>query len=340
MTMQDVARHAGVALSTVSATLTAARPVSAGTRARVEASMTELGYRPNALARGLASKRSHVLALAFPMGPAGLSRTSAEFVIGATEAAQDRGYQLVLWPFATDDAAGLLDVARQGLADGVLLMEVGTGDARVRALAEAGIPQALIGRTGDDGLPVVDIDFDATVVAAVQHLSGLGHRRIAFVNHAEHRVTEGHGPTVRAGEAYRRIVAGLGLPAQEVFAEESVAGGRVVAAQLLDAPQPPTAVLVMNEEAAFGLVAEFAARGVAIPGDVSVAAVVSTPAVAGQTVPPLTTWHAPGVALGRAGVDLLLSVLGTGEVPAPTLIGCGLVDLGSTGPAPRGGPHP
>lgn len=338
--MQDVARHAGVALSTVSATLTAARPVSAGTRARVEASMTELGYRPNALARGLASKRSHVLALAFPMGPAGLSRTSAEFVIGATEAAQDRGYQLVLWPFATDDAAGLLDVARQGLADGVLLMEVGTGDPRVRALAEAGIPQALIGRTGDDGLPVVDIDFDATVVEAVQHLSGLGHRRIAFVNHAEHRVTEGHGPTVRAGAAYRRILAGLALPAQEVFAEESVAGGRVAAARLLDSAQPPTAVLVMNEEAAFGLVAEFAARGVTIPGDVSVAAVVSTPAVAGQTVPPLTTWHAPGVALGRAGVDLLLSVLGTGLVPAPTLIGCGFVDLGSTGPAPAGGPHP
>jgi hypothetical protein len=63
--------------------------------------------------------------------------------------------------------------------------------------------------------------------------------------------------------------------------------------------------------------------------------VVSSPAVAGQTVPPLTTLHAPGAQLGRAGVDALLALLGTGEVPAPVLEPCRLVDLGSTGPAPR-----
>lgn len=336
--MQDVARHAGVALSTVSATLTAARPVSADTRARVEASMAVLGYRPNALARGLATKRSRVLALAFPMGPAGLSRTSAEFVLGATEAAQDRGYQLVLWPFAADAAGALLDVARQGLADGVLLMEVGLADPRVSALLAAGIPLTLIGRTAQDGLPVVDVDFDATLTAAVQHLAGLGHRRIALVNHDAHRVADGHGPTVRAGRAFHRVSASLGLDVRELFAAESVAGGRLAAEDLLDGPEAPTAVIVMNEEAAFGLAAEFAARGVRIPADLSVVAVVSTPAVAGQTVPPLTTWHAPGADLGRAGVDTLLTVLDTGEVPEPVLIGCGLVDLGSTGPATVVGP--
>lgn len=334
VTMQDVARHAGVALSTVSATLTAARPVSAATRARVETSMTALGYRPNALARGLATKRSRVLALAFPMGPAGLSRTSAEFVLGATEAAQDRGYQLVLWPFAADAAGPLLDVAAQGLADGVLLMEVGLADPRVQALGEAGIPVTLIGRTAQDGLPVVDVDFEATLNAAVQHLAGLGHRRIALVNHAAHRVVEGHGPTIRAGQAYHRASTALGLTPRELHAGESVAGGRLAAEELLDGPASPTAVIVMNEEAAFGLVAELAARGIRVPGEMSVAAVVSTPAVAGQTVPPLTTWHAPGSALGRAGVNTLLTVLDTGQVPEPVLIGCGLVDLGSTGPAP------
>ncbi|MEV7974320.1 LacI family DNA-binding transcriptional regulator [Cellulomonas sp. NPDC089187] len=332
--MQDVARHAGVALSTVSATLTAARPVSAATRARVQASMAELGYRPNALARGLATKRSHVLALAFPMGPAGLSRTSAEFVLGATEEAQGRGYQLVLWPFAAADAVGLLDVAAQGLADGVLLMEVALTDPRVRALTAAGIPQALIGRTVDAGLPVVDIDFDATLSAAVRHLAGLGHRRIAFINHAPHRVTEGHGPTVRAAEAYRRSCAALGIQARELHVDESVPGGRLAVEDLFDRAEPPTALIVMNEDAAFGVMAELGARGVRVPADLSVVAVISTPAVAGQSVPPLTTWHAPGVALGRAGVDTLLTLLDTGEVPAPVLIGCELVDLGSTGPVP------
>lgn len=345
VTMQDVARRAGVALSTVSATLTTSRPVSAATRARVEAAMTELGYRRNALARGLATRRSHVLALTHPVGPAGLSRTSAEFLLSAAAVAQARGYQLVLWPFAADDADGVLEVARQGLADGVLVMEVHRDDVRVRRLREAGVPVALIGRTDapdDAALPSVDVDFDATLVEAVEHLVALGHRRIAFVNHAEHRLAEGHGPTVRAAAAFERTAALHDLASTQVFADESVAGGRTATARLLDGPGPaPTAVVTMNEDATFGVVAELAARRVDVPGTVSVLAVVSSPAVTGQTVPPLTTLHAPGARLGRAGVDALLALIETGSAPLPVLERCRFVDCGSTAAPPAGtGRHP
>lgn len=339
VTMQDVARRAGVALSTVSATLTSARPVSAATRARVQAAMDELGYRPNALARGLASRHSRVLALTYPVGASGLSRTSAEFVLGAAAGAQERGYQLVLWPFAVDDEAGVLEVARQGLAEGVLVMEVHLEDARVRGLRAAGVPTALIGRTaGDTDLPSVDVDFEATLHDAVEHLVALGHRRIAFVNHAAHRVAEGHGPTVRAAAAYERAMRLRGLTSRQVHAEESVTGGRVAVRLLLADAEAPTAVVTMNEDATFGVVAELGARGVAVPGDVSVLAVVSSPAVTGQSVPPLTTLHAPGAELGRAGVDVLLALLGVGTPPPPAVLACRLVDCGSTGPAPTGTP--
>ncbi|VTR77598.1 LacI family DNA-binding transcriptional regulator [Cellulomonas hominis] len=335
VTMQDVARRAGVALSTVSASLTGARPVSVATRARVTAAMDELGYRPNALARGLASRRSRVLALTYPVGDAGLSRTSAEFVLGAAEVAQQRGYQLVLWPFAVDDAEGIVEVARQGLADGVLLMEVHLDDVRVRALRAAGVPVALIGRTaGDADLPSVDVDFAATLSEAVAHLADLGHRRIAFVNHAAHRVAEGHGPTVRASAAYEQAMTDRGLTPVQVHAEESVPGGRAALAGLLGSGDRPTAVITMNEDATFGVVAELAARGVTVPDGLSVLAVVSSPAVAGQTVPPLTTMHAPGARLGAAGVDALLALLDDGSTPPPALVPCRLVDCGSTGPAP------
>jgi DNA-binding LacI/PurR family transcriptional regulator len=341
VTMQDVAQRAGVALSTVSATLTGARPVSVATRARVEAAMDELGYRPNAMARGLASRRSHVLALTFPIGTAGLSRTSAEFVLAAAEVAQERGYRIVLCPGPVEDAAGVVEVARTGLADGVLLMEVHLADPRVRELRAAGVPMALIGRTdGDLDVPAVDIDFAATLEAAVEHLVGLGHRDIAFVNHAAHRVAEGHGPTVRASAGYGLSMRERGLVPVEVFAEESVAGGRRAAADLLDgADLPagaarPTAVMVMNEDATFGVMAELAARRIAVPDDLSVLAVVSTPAVCEQTVPPLSTMHAPGARLGAAGVDALLALLGTATVPPPEIVPCRLVDSGSTGPVP------
>jgi DNA-binding LacI/PurR family transcriptional regulator len=67
--------------------------------------------------------------------------------------------------------------------------------------------------------------------------------------------------------------------------------------------------------------------------------------VSGQTVPPLTTLHAPGAQLGRAGVDALLALLDTGTPPPPALLPCRLVDCGSTGPVPApepalAGAHP
>lgn len=336
--MQDVARRAGVALSTVSATLSASRPVSAATRARVQAAMDELGYRPNMLARGLASRRSRVIALTYPVGEAGMSRTSADFVDGAAKAARDRGYQLVLWPFDVEATDPLLDAAGQGLADGVLLMEVHADDARVRTLHGAGIPLALIGRTGQDtDLPVVDIDFEATLRQTVAHLAALGHREIVMLNHDAARLAAGHGPTLRASAAYADACAAHAITVREHFVEESVDGGRRAAARVLDGPTPaPTAVVVMNEDATFGLMAELATRRVDVPTDLSVLALVSSPGVAGLTVPPLTTFDAPGARLGRAGVDALLRLLETGQVPEPVLVPCDLVDSGSTAPVPAG----
>lgn len=343
VTMQDVADRAGVALSTVSAALNGTRPVAAATRRRVEEASKSLGYSRNALARGLASRRSGILALTYPVGEAGLSRTVTEFVQGAVDAARDHGRHLVLWPCAVDDGASVTAVAREGLAEGVLVMEVHLQDARVQALREAGIPVALVGRTEDVvNLPVVDIDFEATLDDALDHLVGLGHRRIGFVDHAPARHDAGHGPTVRAAEAYRRAVARHGLEAHVVLAEESVDGGRAATAELVGGPARATALVVMNEEAGFGVVADLLARGLRIPQDVSVLSVVSSPSVGRLTVPPLTTLHAPGAVLGRAGVEALLTFLEGGQVTEPVLVACDLVEGGSTAPAPgrRATDHP
>lgn len=344
VTMQDVADRAGVALSTVSATLNGSRPVAVETRRRVEDASAELGYSRNALARGLASRRSGILALTYPVGEAGLSRTVTEFVQGAVDAARDHGRHLVLWPCAVDDGQSVTAVAREGLAEGVLVMEVHLHDARVRALREAGVPVALVGRSdGESDLPVVDIDFDATLEEAVEHLVALGHRRIGFIDHAAARHEAGHGPTVRAAQAYRRAVGSRGIDAHVVLAEESVEGGRSATRTLVAGPARSTALVVMNEDAAFGVVAELSERGLRVPQDVSVLSVVSSPAVAQLTVPPLTTLHAPGATLGRAGVEALLALLDDGEVPAPVLVPCRLVDGASTAAAPADRPahdHP
>jgi DNA-binding LacI/PurR family transcriptional regulator len=146
-TMQDVARFAKVSLSTVSYAMSDARPVSAATKARIESAMQELGYHRNEAARSLASRRSRVLALTFPAMQQGLSGTVSEFVASAAETAASHGYHLVLWPFGAHQPLEIRDLAQQGMADGVLLMEVRLEDPRVEALRESGVPFTMIGRT-------------------------------------------------------------------------------------------------------------------------------------------------------------------------------------------------
>ncbi|WP_166849631.1 LacI family DNA-binding transcriptional regulator [Isoptericola sp. BMS4] len=341
-TMQDVARLAGVSLSTVSYALSGHRTVSAATRERIVSAMEELGYQPNAMARGLASRRSRVLALVYPAAERGLGGTVAEFVSAAAEAAREKGHHLVLWPFRTDQADEVRDLVLQGMADGVLVMEVTLDDPRVTTLRDAGVPFTMIGRTRDvAGLPSVDVDFERTTREAVDHLVGLGHRHLAFVNHSEATAAEGYAPTFRAEEGFAAAVRAHGLEPVVRRVDESPQAGREAAAELLDRSPRPTAVVTMNEIATFGVVAELQQRGIGVPDEMSVLAIVTSPGVADMSNPPLTTMHSPGADLGRLAVATLLSqVAGDPPPAAATLIPCTLEPGRSVGPAPGAPPAP
>ncbi|MGV8966779.1 MAG: LacI family DNA-binding transcriptional regulator [Cellulomonas sp.] len=334
-TMQDVARLANVSLSTVSYALSDTRPVSASTKERIEAAMVELGYHRNAAARSLASHRSHVLALIFPAMQQGLGGTVTEFVASAAETARQSGYQLVLWPFGASQSREIRDLAQQGQADGVLLMEVRLDDPRVDALRAAGVPFTMIGRTAHVAdLSYVDIDFAQTTEDAVAYLADLGHERIAFVNHSAASRDEGYGPTIRADDGYGAAMRRRGLEPQAILCDENPAAGRAATVELLTRDPHLTAVITMNEIATFGVTVELQSHGLQIPQDVSVLAIVTSPGVGAMSNPPLTTMHAPGSALGRLGVQSLLALLQVNETPPidPVLLPCPLEPGGSTGP--------
>lgn len=334
-TIADVARHAGVSVSTVSYALSGSRPISAATRERVEASMKELGFQPNAIARSLAARRTHVIALVYPEVERGVGGTGGEFVRSAAEHARTQGYQLVLWPFRSDEAHEVLNLARQRMADGVLVMEVVTDDRRIAMLEEAHIPYAMIGRTQDvETRPSVDVDFDTTVEQAVAHLVAQGHSHIAFVNHSQAMLDAGYGPAVRAAAAFDRVMAERGLVPLSRPCEDSPALGRTVTAELLAADPGLTAVVTMNELATFGVYAELQSRNLVVGEDVSVLGIVSSPGVGTLSYPPLTTMHSPGMELGRLAVDCLLSQLHPERGAVPNqLIPCVLEPGMSLGPA-------
>ncbi|GIF66136.1 LacI family transcriptional regulator [Asanoa ishikariensis] len=335
-TMHDVARLARVSVSTVSYVLTGTRPISDATRARVLEAMAELDYQPNAMARGLATRRSRIVGLLMPMSERGFGATETAFVTGAAAAASDAGYHLVLSPIGAGDLDDLRRLASQRMVDGVALMEVQIEDGRVGVLQETGVPLVLIGRTSDTtGLSYVDIDFDQTVREAVDHLVGLGHRRIVYVNHSAATIAAGYGPALRTRDSFVAAMTGYGLEPLMIPAEDSAAGGRAALAQAMTQAPDLTAVLAMNENAIFGILAELAVRRRAVPGDVSVVSMVTSPAVAELAYPALTAMTSPGSALGRIAVEALLRQLDGTGAHHQQLLPCALEVRGSTCPAAR-----
>jgi DNA-binding LacI/PurR family transcriptional regulator len=336
-TMLDVAKRAGVALSTVSYALNGTRPISAETRQRITAAMSELGYRPHALARGLASKRSRIIALLFPVSERGLGFTEFEFVTSAADAAREKGYHLVLWPSEMHNLDELQQFTQQGLVDGMIVMEVRANDERVNLLRELGFPFSMIGRSGQTpDIGYVDINFEQTVQETVNYLAGLGHTHLAFLNQAQVLFEEGYGPAVRAQTRFEQTIQAAGLQGLTRFCHATPQDGYEVFKDLLAACPPLTALVAMNERAVPGVMQAITERGWHVPDDFSIIVIVSSPRMAEMMVPPLTTSDAPTAELGRLGAELLIQQLeGQAQSMPHVLVPCRLVVRGSSGPCRR-----
>ena len=159
-TIDDVARAAGVSVSTVSYALSGKRPISASTRERIEHAVRELGYRPHAGARALASQRTNVLALMAPLRVDVNVGVIMQFVTGVVTRARDFEHDVLL--LTQDDHAGVERVAAGSMVDAVIMMDVEAEDPRLPILRRQRQPAVLIGLPRDaSGLSCVDLDFEA-----------------------------------------------------------------------------------------------------------------------------------------------------------------------------------
>jgi DNA-binding LacI/PurR family transcriptional regulator len=335
--MLDVARRANVALSTVSYALNATRPVSDETRQRIFKAMEELGYRPHAMARGLASKRSRIIALLFPNPERGLGITELEFVTNAADAARENGYNLVLWPSEMHDPEELRLFAQQGLVDGVIVMEVRLNDERINLLREIDFPFSMIGRCADtDGLGYADIDFNRTMQEAVNYLTGLGHKTIGFLNQSQSAFDNGYGPVVRTEAEFKHAIRVAGVEGISSFCRPAPHAGYEVMNKLLVESPGLTALITMNERAVPGIMQAIAERDWHIPEDFSLIVIASSARMAEMMTPALTTSDIQVAELSRLGVELLIQQLEAEErEPLHELVACKLVVRGSTGPCLR-----
>ncbi|MEV6849179.1 LacI family DNA-binding transcriptional regulator [Actinoplanes sp. NPDC051411] len=333
--MADVARLAGVSASTVSYALTGARPISAATRERIQHAMEDLGYTPNAFARGLKSKRSRLIALLFPRDGRDLGLSTFEYILGASDHAQELGYHLLLWTTEAEALDELGRLAGQGLVDGALLMEVRLRDRRLDVLRKAGLPFAMIGRTADPAtVDFADTDFDQCARVAVDHLVALGHRRLGFVNLDASALEAGRGNAIRLRDGVLRAAAGARARITALTCESSIEGGRRALAELLARDAAATAVIAFNEQAVPGIMGEAGDRGLRIPADFSILSIDMPAQAALMTTPAMTTVGPTAAAMGRAAAAMLIERVEGGTTGVSQMLFDGELALReSTGPA-------
>ncbi|MCG7527550.1 LacI family transcriptional regulator [Streptomyces sp. OfavH-34-F] len=333
VTLAEVAQHAGVSASTVSYVLSGKRSISVATRERVERSIQQLGYHPNAGARALASSRSNIIALMVPLRTDMYVPVMMEIAIAVATTARTHGYDVLLLT-GEEGPAAVRRIAGSSLADAMILMDVELHDERLPLLRESDRAAVLIGLPADTaGLTCVDLDFEATGALCVEHLAGLGHREIAVIGEAA-AVYERH-----TGFA-ERTVDGVRAKAQETgvrVLHRPCEGGYAAMAQTLsrifDERPGTTGFIVQNEAAVEPLLNLLRQQGRAVPEDVSVVAICPEQ-VASQASVRLTSVAIPAHEMGRRSVERVVAKLsgrGTDEVE---LLAPELTVRESTGPAP------
>jgi len=275
--LADISRRAGVSIATASRVLGgSSHPVSETMRSRVLVAAEELGYRPSELARALAKRTSRIIGVI--VGDI-VDPYFAEIARGVDDVAARRGYLTMVCNADRRPAAELahLDVLRDYRAAGVVFAGSGYEDgpesaqlaAAVEALQERG--SAVVALAARDfACPSVLVDNRAAAREVTEYLLGLGHRRIAFVRGPERLHTSAHRL-----EGFEAAMAAAGAdPVQLAGGFDYEAGD--AAAELLLREALPDAVLAVNDEVAIGLVTGLRARGVDVPGRISVAGVDDT----------------------------------------------------------------
>jgi LacI family transcriptional regulator len=303
-TIRDVARLSGVSQMTVSRVINDSERVSPETRRRVEQAISDLGYVPSRLARGLSRQRTGTLSVIVP-DVANPFFTAV--VRAAEEVARRADYHVILCDTRADLSVER-DVIEELIAhrvEGVVIAPVSDRSAtHLRRLAEFGVPFVLIDRT----VPGVDCDVvlgDSSGGARrlVEHLISLGHRRIGFIVESDDVST---ARDRRRGYEAALNAAGIPLdPALIAHAAPDPSGGSAGMARLLELEERPTAVFTVNNLVALGAIEAVRAAGLDVPDNVALVCFDDIE-FASRLYPFLTAMEQPAQTFGTLGTQLLL----------------------------------
>lgn len=330
--MLDVAVAAGVSPKTVSRVVNGEPHVSDRVRARVEAAIAELDFRPNAAARALASRRSSRVGM-ITLG--GALFGPASILDGVEAAVRSAGYFLSVTRTSRNTLEELndaLDVLIAQGVDGVIISEPGIRDTEVARVGRAA-PLLWFDSPGDNHAAediVVGADESGASRRATEYLLSLGHETVWHIGGPP-----GWSSSARRSGGWRAALEGAGAYVPPMVAGDWSARSGFEAGLALLEHGPLTAVFTANDEMAVGAIHAFESRGLRVPADVSVIGFDDDP-VAAYLHAPLTTVRQPFDEMTRIGMEKLIQVM-EGEVVehAQTSVPATLIVRQSSGPAAR-----
>jgi LacI family transcriptional regulator len=315
VTLRDVARVAGVHPGTASRALNEETRalVNEETARRVLEAAEQLGYRPNPIARGLKTNRSYTIGVLIP------DLTNPLFppiLRGIEDRLEESGYTPLMANTDNDPERERIDwhAMRARQVDGIVSATARRDRGLLDELIESGIPVVLVNRRApESGVPSATADDRQGIRLAVEHLTQLGHRRIAHIAGPLELSTG-----LDRHEAFHETMGELGLEADpqlvvvtRAFTESE---GAKACAELLDRGARPTAIAAANDLIALGCYDVFAERGISCPDEISVVGFNDMP-FADRFQPPLTTIRIPHYELGTAAAELMLENLLNGGAP-------------------------
>lgn len=329
-TIYDIARMAGVSVATVSRHLNGTATVLPETAARIQRAIEATGFAPNRAASSLTTKRTGLLGfLTSDM----INPFTAEVGQAMTEEAGELGFSLLtaITGGKEERFLQMLTELRRHQVDGVVITPPQTERTltALRQLMAGGTPLTTIGvDLVDEGAAFVSVDTYNGALAAVEHLIGLGHRRISFVG--------GPDPATGRGrlQGFTDAMQGASIPVDERLIVGDTLdreGGARALDHLIGGSRPPTAVFAINDVMALGALQAAHARRIRIPNDLSIVGFDDI-AMASHASPPLTTVAQPKALLGRTAARFLIAQLLDRTTPERLRLPSQLVVRASTAP--------
>lgn len=304
-TIRDVAREAGVSVTTVSRVLNDSGPVKEATRQRIREVAQRLRFAPNTTARNLSTRRTHTIGVLLPDV---YGEFFSEVIRGIDQAAQQRGYHVLISGAHNEPAEVDAAVrAMRGRVDGLILMAAELdGETLARNLPDK-VPAVLINASDDTAqFDTINIDNFGGATAVTEHLLQLGHRELAMIS--------GPAGNRDASERERGFRAALAQEGITPAADRIVRGGFTeatgyrAAEQLLAAQPRPTAIFAANDSMAVGALSAARRRGLRVPEDLAVVGFDDVP-IAEYVSPALTTVRVSISKLGSCAAERLVECI-------------------------------